>query len=64
MSIIFHCLGLPMEYVGLFAAYNVFLKNITAPSVILYRLLEETEVAIVTDNIDMSHLKPEGAQPD
>jgi len=58
LAIIFHCLGMPLEYVGLFAAYNVFLKNLQACSVILYRMLEQTEVAVATDNIDMSYIKP------
>nr|MCR5013171.1 dicarboxylate/amino acid:cation symporter [Bacteroidales bacterium] len=61
LAIIFHCMGMPLEHVGLFAAYNVFIKNFSTACVVMYRMIEQTEVAIATDNIDMSCLNSEKA---
>lgn len=56
-TIIFNALGLSTDYVGMFTAYSVFIKNASAAYGITYRLLEITEAAYRTDNIDMEKCK-------
>lgn len=55
-TIIFNALGLPADYVGLFSAYSVFIKNAAAAFGILFRLMEVTSFAYKTDNIDKESL--------
>lgn len=52
-TIIFSAVGLSTDYVGMFSAYNVFIKNASAAFGITFRLLEITETAYDTDNIDI-----------
>lgn len=55
-TIIFNALGLPVEYVGMFSVYSVFIKNASAAYGILFRSLEVTAVAYKTENIDLQQL--------
>ena len=52
-TIIFHALGLSTDYVGMFSAYSIFIKNASAAYGIAYRALEITETAYATHNIDI-----------
>ena len=52
-TIIFSAVGLSTDYVGMFSAYNVFIKNASAAFGITFRLLEITETDYDTDNIDI-----------
>ena len=52
-TIIFNALGLSTDYVGIFSAYSVFIKNASAAYGILFRELEITETAYSTENIDI-----------
>ena len=51
-TIIFNALGLSTDYVGLFSAYSVFIKNASAAYSVTYRLLEITETSYVTESMD------------
>ena len=51
-TIILSSLGMSAEYVGVFSAYSVFIKNAAAGFGISYRLLEEIEAACLMDKID------------
>ena len=49
----FTALGLPLEYVAMFSAYSLAIKNATSGYSTLIRMLEITEAAYNTDNIDL-----------
>lgn len=53
-TVTFESLGLSTDYIGLFAAYNVFIKNAAAAYSMTFRMLEITEVAFATNNIDLT----------
>ena len=53
-TVIFKSLGLSTDYIGLFSAYNVFIKNAAAAYSMTFRMLEITEAAYITDNIDQT----------
>ena len=52
-TIIFTALGLPLEYVAMFSAYSLAIKNATSGYSTLMRMLEITEAAYNTNNIDL-----------
>ena len=49
--IILESLGLDAGYAGVFSAYRIFTKNVSAAFNIAYKMLEQLEAAGVTDNI-------------
>lgn len=55
-TIIFSALGLSTDYVGLFSAYSVFIKNASAAYGMLFRTMEVTEAAYKMQCIDMQQL--------
>lgn len=59
-TLLFQALGLPAEYVGLFSAYNVFVKNFGAAFGISYRILEVIEASQVIGS-DVSDMKADHA---
>lgn len=62
-TIIFNALSLPTDYVGMFSAYSVFIKNASAAFGITFRMLEITESAYVTDNIDLEKFREDSESP-
>ena len=55
-SIIFPALGISVEYVGIFTAYNVFVRNAGAAFDTSYQMLEQIEVAKVMKKIEVNTL--------
>lgn len=54
ITILFNALGLSPDYIGMFSAYGVFIKNAASGFGMTFRLLELTELAYKTDNIHMA----------
>lgn len=52
-TIVFNALGLSTDYIGLFSAYSVFIKNASPAYSITYRLLEVTESSYSAEAIDI-----------
>ena len=52
ITLIAESLGMDTDYVGLFSAFRVFTKNATAAFSVAYKMLEQTEAAYLTGNID------------
>lgn len=61
-AIIFQALGMSAEYVGMFSAFSVVIRNCSAAVCTAYRILEHIEIAWKTGNIDMSYFEKEPAQ--
>ena len=61
-TVIFQSLGMSAEYVGMFSAFSVVIKNCAAACSSAYKMLEHIEVAYVTNNIDMSHFSDPAEQ--
>lgn len=57
MTILFQSVGLSTEYVGLFSAYSVFIKNGAAAFSLCFRMLEQIEAAVVMGKIDLEGLR-------
>lgn len=53
ITIIFNALGLPSDYIGMFSAYSVLIKNAAAAFGTFYRFLELTDIAYATGNFDV-----------
>ena len=61
-TVIFQSLGMSAEYVGMFSAFSIVIKNCAAACGAAYKILEEIEAAYVTDNIDISYLSNKKVQ--
>ena len=59
-TVIFKTLGFSTDYIGLFSAYHVFVKNAATAYSMAFRMLEITEVAYITDNIDLTKCGKDG----
>ena len=56
-TVIFQSLGMSADYVGMFSAFSVVIKNIAASCTMIYRMLEHIEAAYKTDHIDLDVLR-------
>ena len=61
-TVIFQSLGMSAEYVGMFSAFSIVIKNCAAACGAAYKILEQIEAAYVTDNIDISYLSNKKVQ--
>ena len=61
-TVIFQSLGMSAEYVGMFSAFSVVIKNCAAACGAAYKMLEHIEAAYITGNIDISHIDSSGKQ--
>ena len=61
ITILLKALGLPMGFVGLFSAYNVFVMNANVAFCVFFQVLEQLEAAIELKQIDSSFLHKEAS---
>lgn len=59
-TILFHSLGLPTDYIGLLSAFRVATRNGESAYSIAFRILEVTEEAYETGNINPERLRSRG----